>query len=62
MEAIQLGVSAVISMHCATEEVTETAVEVTGTYFKIVLSKWKTPFKRDLLVKIIQSEGLNFPP
>lgn len=31
----------------------EKAFEVKGKYFKFVLLKWKTLFKRDLLVKVI---------
>lgn len=39
---------------CATKEMIGKAFEVKGIYFKFVLLKWKTPFERDLLVKVIQ--------
>lgn len=47
---------------CATKEMIGKAFEVKGIYFKCVLLKWKTPFERVLLVKVIQLECLELCP
>lgn len=40
----------------ATKEMIGKASEVKGVFFKFVFLKWKTPFERDLLVKVVQLE------